>query len=231
MSKKLLIHLGILLVMVLVTIGSWVRASAKAEQAKKDAEEAYMYDDYADTYIDGERDRTGDVMMATGIPFMITVVYAGILGVIYLLPAVVGKMSEGVYGSGAEVDKDEAKDEMHDARAAFAKGEYPEAVRLYRKVWLQDKSNRFPIVEVAKIQHDNLESPSLAVDTLREALESNDWRENDAAFFMFRIADIYENDLEQHEGAVQILQQVIEELPGTKHAANATHKLRELGAI
>ena len=227
MDKKLLIHMGILLVMIIVTIGSYSRASAKAEQAKKDAEEAYMNDDYAETYIDGEADRTGDVMIATAIPFMITVLYAGILGVIYFLPAAVDKVSEEVYGSTAEADDDG----MHDARAAFAKGEFTEAIRLYREVWEEDKANRFPIVEVAKIQHDNLESPSLAVDTLREALESNDWRENDAAFFMFRIADIYENDLEQHDGAIQILKQVIEELPGSRHAANATHKLRELGGI
>ncbi|MDB4544433.1 tetratricopeptide repeat protein [Akkermansiaceae bacterium] len=225
MNKKLLIHMGILLVMILITIGSWSRANATAEQAKKDAEEAYMNDDYAETHY--KDDHTGDVMIATAIPFMITVLYAGVLGVIYFLPAAVEKVSEEVYGSTEEIDEDG----MHDARAAFAKGEFTEAIRLYRKVWEQDKANRFPIVEVAKIQHDNLESPSLAVDTLREALESNDWRENDAAFFMFRIADIYENDLEQHEGAIKILQQVIEELPGSRHAANATHKLRELGAI
>ena len=227
MNKKFLIHMMILLVMIIVTIGSWARANAKAEQEKKDAEEAFVNDDYAETYIGDEADRTGNVMIATALPFMITVLYAGILGVTYFLPAAVEKVSEEVYGSTEEIDEDG----MHDARAAFAKGEYTEAIRLYREVWERDKANRFPIVEVAKIQHDNLESPSLAVDTLREALESNDWRENDAAFFMFRIADIYEHDLEQHEGAIQILRQVIEELPGGRHAANATHKLRELGAI
>jgi len=227
MNKKLVIHMGILLVMILITIGSWSRANARAEQAKKDVEEAYMNDEYAETDLSGESDRTADVMVATAIPFGITVLYAGILGVIYFLPAAVEKVSEEVYGSTEEVDEDG----MHDARAAFAKGEFTEAIRLYREFWEEDKSNRFPIVEIAKIQHDNLESPSLAVDTLKEALESNDWRENDAAFFMFRIADIYENDLEQHEGAIRILRQVIEELPGSRHAANATHKLRELGAI
>ena len=227
MNKKLLIHMGILLVLILITIGSWVRANAKAEQAKKDAEEAYMNDEYSETYLGDDADRTADVMVATAIPFMVTVLYAGILGVIYFLPAAVDRVSEEVYGSTEEVDEDG----MHDARAAFAKGEFTEAIRLYREVWQQDKANRFPIVEVAKIQHDNLDSPSLAVDTLKEALESNDWRENDAAFFMFRIADIYEQDLEQHEGAIQILRQVIEELPRSRHAANATHKLRELGAI
>jgi len=227
MNRKFLIHMTVLLVMIIVTVGSWAGANAKAEQAKKDAEEAYLNDEYAETYIGDEADRTGDVMIATAVPFMITVLYAGILGVIYFLPAAAEKVSEEVYGSTEEIDEDG----MHDARAAFATGEYTEAIRLYREVWEQDKANRFPIVEVAKIQHDNLESPSLAVDTLREALESNDWRENDAAFFMFRIADIYEHGLEQHEGAIQILRQVIEELPGGRHAANATHKLRELGAI
>ena len=71
----------------------------------------------------------------------------------------------------------------------------------------------------------------MAVETLREALESHEWRENDAAFFMFRIADIYENDLDNHDGAIAILKQVLEVLPETRHSANATHKLREFGAI
>ena len=88
----------ILLVMIIVTIGSWARANAKAEQAKKDAEEVFVNDDYAETYIGDEADRTGNVMIATALPFMITVLYAGILGVTYFLPAAVEKVSEEVYG-------------------------------------------------------------------------------------------------------------------------------------
>ena len=83
----------ILLVMIIVTVGSWARANAKAGQAKKDADKAYLNDDYAETYIADEVDRTGDVMIATAVPFMITVLYAGILGVIYFLPAAVEKLS------------------------------------------------------------------------------------------------------------------------------------------
>ena len=159
MNKKLLVHLAILLMMILVTIGSWVRASAKAEQEKKEAEEAYMDDDFADTRIGDDAGRDGDVMIATAIPFMITVVYAGILGVIYLLPAAAGRVSEGVFGSGAELEDDG----FHDARAAVARGDFTDAIRLYREAWLQDKANRFPIVELAKIQRDHLESPSLVL--------------------------------------------------------------------
>ena len=92
MNRKFLIHMTVLLVMTIVTVVSWAGANAKAEQAKKDAEEAYLNDEYAETYIGDEANRTGNVMIATAVPFMITVLYAGILGVIYFLPAAADKV-------------------------------------------------------------------------------------------------------------------------------------------
>ncbi|MDB4354196.1 hypothetical protein N9Z02_02720 [Akkermansiaceae bacterium] len=229
MNSKLLIHLCVLLVLICVTFISY--SSAKSDPSIPVGEEQAYDEDYDEDYDDvavvEEKDETVDVMMATALPLLITVIYAGFLVVTYVLPAFVDKMSEEMYGSSAEVEDDP----LHDARAAVAQGDYPEAIRIYRQVFLQNPADRFPVVEIAKLQRENLHSPAVAVETLREALESNDWRENDAAFFMFRIADIYENDLENHEGAIGILKQVQEVLPETRHAANATHKLRELGAI
>jgi len=230
MDRKLLIHLCVLVVLICITIMVWsANGPESAEEAKERQElaeeEEYEDDDWADTKISEERKEDSDQMMATALPLIITVGYAGFLVVAYLLPSFVNKMSEEMYGSTAEVEDDP----LHDARTAFAQGDYPEAIRIYRSVWNDNKDDRYPIVEIAKIQRDNLKSPAVAVETLREALESKEWRENDAAFFMFRIADIYENDMEQHEGCVSILRQVLEDLPDTRHSANATHKLRELG--
>jgi hypothetical protein len=89
--------------------------------------------------------------------------------------------------------------------------------------------NRLPWVEIAKIHRDNLENPVAAIATLREALESHEWEVNDAAYFMFRIAELYDEDLANRETAIEILQQVCSELPETRHSANARHKLHEWG--
>jgi TolA-binding protein len=54
---------------------------------------------------------------------------------------------------------------------------------------------------------------------------------NDAAFFMFRLAELHEEDKQDLATATGILQQVVDTFPDTRHAANATHRLRELGAL
>ncbi len=232
MDRKLLIHLCILFVLICITIFVWNANNSSSDDSSQTSQDEYVEEEYeddhwADTNIKDERKDEANAMVATAVPLFLTVIYAGFLTVAFFLPAMVNRMSEEMYGSTAEVEDDP----MHDARTAFAQGDYPEAIRLYRSVWNDNKDDRFPIVEIAKIQRDNLKSPAVAVETLREALESKEWRENDAAFFMFRIADIYENDMDHHEGCVSILKQVISDLPETRHAANATHKLRELKEI
>ncbi|MGJ8698199.1 MAG: tetratricopeptide repeat protein [Verrucomicrobiaceae bacterium] len=232
MNSKVLIHVCILVVLICWTLIAYNGAKAPddpkegANQEEVYDDEEYYDDDY-DTAIIEDEDKTADVMMAVAIPMLLIVVQLGFLVMTYVLPSFVDKMSEEMYGSTAEVEDDP----LHDARAAMAQGDYHEAIRIFREVFQQNPEDRFPMVEIAKIQRDNLDSPALAVDTLKEALESKEWRENDAAFFMFRIADIYENDMDNHEGAIAILKQVLETLPDTRHSANATHKLRELGAI
>ncbi len=228
MDRKLLIHLCILLVLLVITCSAWSSGSSEEEvNTQSDQDEYYEDDVWSDTEIRQDQKNDADTMVKTAVPLFLTVIYAGFLVVTYLLPAFVDRVSEEMYGSTQEVEDDP----MHDARTAFAQGDYPEAIRIYREVWNTNKDDRFPIVEIAKIQRDNLKSPAVAVETLREALEAKEWRENDAAFFMFRIADIYENEMNHHEGAASILKQVIEDLPETRHSANATHKLRDLGEI
>lgn len=233
MNKKFLIHLCVLLVLICITLIAYNNAKAPYKDEKKEvSDEEYYEDDYDDDYAiadnyGAEEDNTADVMMAVALPGLLTVGYLGFLVMAYVLPNLVDKMSEEMYGSTAEVEDDP----LHDARVSVAQGDYLEAIRSYREAFQGNPDDRFPMVEIAKIQRENLNSPAVAVETLREALESKEWRENDAAFFMFRIADIYENDMKQHEGAVAMLKHVIETLPETRHAANATHKLRDMGEI
>jgi hypothetical protein len=156
-----------------------------------------------------------------GVPLFIAIVYGGILTVLYILPMFVDKLGEEMMGSSAEVEGDP----LDDARAAVAEGDYTEAIQVYRKVWLENRENRFPVVEIAKLQRTKLESPAVAVSTLEEALDDHEWEVDDAAFLMFRIAEIYEEDLDDRDSLIATLKKVTEKLEGTRHAANAAHKL------
>ena len=150
--------------------------------------------------------------------------YVGVMFVIYVLPAITDKATTAVLDSGELVERDP----LHDARAAYARGDYEVAMEVYRKFSSEDPYNRLPWVEITKIQHDQLEDPRAAADTLREALESHEWPVNDAAYFMGRLAEIYRQDLDDQQSCITTLNQMIELFPETRHSANATHKLNEI---
>ena len=180
----------------------------------------------AATFIGADAD--DDSRAVSQLPaLMLAGVYLGVLFVLYILPAITDKATSAVLDSNEIVESDP----LHDARAAYARGDYGEAMKVYQSVTETDPYNRLPWVEIAKIQHDNLENPLASLETLRTALESHEWPVNDAAFFMGRIAEIYKEDLEDQDSAITILQQMIELFPETRHAANATHRLREMDAI
>ncbi len=155
---------------------------------------------------------------------MLAGVYVGVMFVLYVLPAITDKATAAVLDSGELVESDP----LHDARAAYARGDYEHAMAVYRSVMDDDPYNRLPWVEIAKIQHDNLEDSEASVATLREALEAHEWPVNDAAYFMGRLSDIYLEDLNDQESCIMILNQMIEIFPETRHSANATHKINEI---
>lgn len=147
----------------------------------------------------------------------------GILFVVYLLPFFAQRVTHAVYDSAEMVERDV----MHDARSLMAQGEYEAAIAAFQQAAAADPLNRLPWVEIAKIQKDNLHDPAAAIQTIRYALESQEWEINDAAYFLFRLAELY-NDVEgDRASAVAIMNQVVEQFPNTRHSANASHKLHE----
>ncbi|MDE0826677.1 MAG: tetratricopeptide repeat protein [Akkermansiaceae bacterium] len=166
-------------------------------------------------------------ILIRGIVFLVIGLYAAAMFIGYVLPKVVNRATREMYGSGAE----EENDPFHDARVLFAKGDYVGAIEVYRDAAKKTPDDRFPWVEISKIQNANLEDPEAAIVTLREGLESQEWSVNNAAFFLFRIAELYEKGMEDVMTAIQLLEQVVQLFPETRHAANATHRLRELGVV
>jgi tetratricopeptide (TPR) repeat protein len=155
-------------------------------------------------------------------------IYVGVLFVMYVLPVLTQKATTAVLASNEEVERDP----LRDARAAFARGDYEDAIEFYREASEADPLDRLPWVEIAKIQHDQLEDPEASLHTLRTALEEHDWQDDDdTVFFMGRIAEILHDDLQDEDGCVEILEKIIEMFPSTRHSAGATHKLKEMGRL
>jgi tetratricopeptide (TPR) repeat protein len=150
----------------------------------------------------------------------------GIFFVIYLLPFFAQRVTHAVYDSAEMVERDV----MRDARSFLAQGEYESAIEAFKQAAAADPLNRLPWVEIAKIQKDHLGDPLAAIETTRYALESQAWEINDAAYFLFRLAELYDEIQGDRNSAVAIMHQVIEQFPGTRHAANANHKLHDWAA-
>lgn len=149
--------------------------------------------------------------------------FVGIFFVVYLLPFFAQRVTHAVYDSAEMVERDV----MHDARSLLAQGDYDGAIAAFRQAAAADPMNRLPWVEIAKIYKDNLDDPASAIETIRHALESQAWEVNDAAYFLFRLAELYDEVEGDRASAVAIMNQVIEQFPGTRHSANASHKLHE----
>lgn len=173
-------------------------------------------------------DRQGLEAERTFVGILLTFLTSGLAGIVFvtwLLPIFAQKMTHAVYDSGAVAEMDP----FHKARVFMAQGEWEEAIECFREGAKEDSLNRLPYVEIAKIQRVNLEDAEAAVETLRGAIGGQEWEEEDVAFLMFRLAEVYDEDLGNRAAACSILEQVMEQLPGTRHAANAGAKLNEWG--
>jgi tetratricopeptide (TPR) repeat protein len=171
-------------------------------------------------------DRIYNGKTLTGI--MMAFLTAGVFGIFFVidvLPAIAHKFTHAVYDSGEELEDDP----MHDGHAMLAQGDYEGAIAAFRDAAAADPLNRLPYVEIAKVQRSQLHDPQAAISTLRDAVEGQEWEISDAAFLMFRLAEIYDEDLSDREAAVLIMEQVVEQFPETRHSANARHKLHEWG--
>lgn len=151
----------------------------------------------------------------------------GVIAVVHIVPLIAQRFTHVAYDSAEMVEQDP----MHDARAKVAQGDYEGAIEAFKLAADAEPMNRLPWVEISKIQRDNLEQPQAAIATLRHALERQEWELNDAAYLLFRLAELYDGDMNDRTSAATTLQQVMEQFPNTRHSANARHRLHEWGLI
>ena len=148
----------------------------------------------------------------------------GLLAVKYVIPMLGDAMSEAVFSSGEQVEQDE----MTKAAAKIAQGDYKGAIEHYEKM-LEDKpDDPFPVAEIAKVYAERLRNPQAALKALEEHQQSKDRPEDDAAFIMFRIADVHLTHRHDYETARDMLEQIISNFPNTRHSANAHHRMSEI---
>ena len=119
------------------------------------------------------------------------------------------------------------KDPHSAAQAALARGDYAEAVEEYRQIIESDPADTLSYSEIAKICCEHLDDAPGAAEVLEQALQ-REWAPDDAAFLTARLVDVYWKHQRDGRGARALLTQIIETMPGTRHAANAEHRLREI---
>ena len=221
----------VIAILALLVGGSWFKFSKSGDKIERlEAEAKALYDTGdREEKVPAMRDEISGIesqRVFNGILLVfLTAGLLGILFVVYILPILGDKVSESLYGSTEELERDVA----HDARVKMAQGDWDGAIVAFREVAVADPENRVPWVEIAKVQREKLEDPQGALNTLKEGLESHTWPEDDISFLMFRMVEVYEEDFEDKESAAVILRQVMEALPETRHAANARNKLMSWG--
>jgi len=218
-------------VLVLLVSGSWFKFYQSGSKMRELSEKITYIEEYGEEDdklpdlrtefrgLEGERVFNG-ILLA-----FLTAGLVGIVVVTKVIPMFADKLTHAVYDSGEEVEKDP----FHDARVLMAQGEWEGAIESFRIAAESEPYNRMPLVEIAKIQSHHMEDPATAIATLREGIEGQDWEQNDAAFLMFRLAELYDQDMDDRSIAGSVLEQIMEQFPETRHSANARTKLHEWG--
>lgn len=149
----------------------------------------------------------------------------GLMGVAFFLPAIGDRIGAFFYSSPEKVEPDPGTK----ARALVAQGDYEGAIEAYLDVARAMPEDRLPVVEAMRLAREKLHDPRRAIQIVEEAVNDRAWPEDDAAYFLFRLVEMNEDDLQDRQAAATYLQHVVANFPGTRHAANAMHKLRDWG--
>lgn len=148
---------------------------------------------------------------------------AGILFALMVMPALGDAVGNFFYQPNEKIEKGPHSD----AQALVAKGDYAGAVEAYREVLENDPGDTLAVSEIAKHLCEHLNDPASAAAALETALD-HDLLPEDAAFLSSRLVDVYWRYQRDARNARALLLQIVETMPGTRHAANAQHRIQEI---
>ena len=155
------------------------------------------------------------------------VVLAGGAAAVLLVTLVLPAVGDAVGGAFFNPNQKMEKSPHADALVAIARGDYEAAVQEYLKAFGHDPHDTMALSEVVRLECEQLGNPAAGADILEQALE-REWTAEDAAFLTSRLVDVYWKYQHKVREARALLMQIIETMPGTKHSANAQHKLQEI---
>ncbi|MEM8954684.1 MAG: hypothetical protein AAGD22_11075 [Verrucomicrobiota bacterium] len=172
----------------------------------------------------GNVEEAADLLGTKLILFIVGGVALGVILLMYVIPALAGAASNFAYSA-----PEKTGNELGAAAVAkLAQGDLQGAIDEYKKLIEENPTDRFPVVEAAKIYVERMGDIDGGVAFLEETLNDKDWPIDDAAFLMFRIVDIETNHRHDIPRAKELLTLITQEFENTRHAANAQHKLNEL---
>jgi hypothetical protein len=140
----------------------------------------------------------------------------------WIAPAIGESVGGFFFNPGTQIEKDDHAI----AIAKLAQGDPEGAIAHYRDILAKDPADTLAISEIARICCRDLGDTARGASTIEQALEA-EWTPHQSSFLANRLADIYL--LQDDPGrAREILTEVAGAMPGTKYAANAQHRLREI---
>lgn len=191
------------------------------QKSKVDSGELAPGDNISDADIPKEAKIKNPVKLLT--LFVILAAGVGFVAVRWVIPMLGDAVSGATFSSG---EQQEASI-YSKGHSLVTQGRYEEALAEFGRLAEEHPADRTPVMEMVKLQLGRLENPDGAIATLEHALQ-REWPEDEATFFLLRLATIQAEEKFDNAAAKDILNQIINQYPGTPAAANSTHKLREI---
>jgi len=118
-----------------------------------------------------------------------------------------------------------------EALSKIAAGDFAGAVEEYRAVYDDNQDDLLAATEIARIYCEKLNDPESAMAFLVEAHSLSDRSPEDDAFLSNRLVDVLWLHMRDGIRARAILIKIAEDMPETREAANALHRLQEIDRI
>jgi hypothetical protein len=139
-----------------------------------------------------------------------------------IVPALGDMMGGYFFNPGTRVEADPHSE----AISKLARGDPEGAIQSYEEILAKHPADTLALSEIARICCRDLEDTARGAAVLEQALQQ-EWTPDQVSFLANRLADIY---LLQRDPmrARQLIMEIANSLAGTKFAANAQHRLREI---
>lgn len=140
----------------------------------------------------------------------------------WLVPVVGDFFSNALFGGGEGADDPRVK-----ARLLAEDGNFGRALALLARASREYPDDRTIPADMARIHLEELDDASSAIQVLETAL-TRDWRAEDRAWLLTRLANVRHEGADDFDGARELLMRAISIAPGTREAEAARNRLLEL---